>query len=360
MGKQMRLSIVTGILAMFALMGVARATPFTDVVFFGDSLSDTGNVLALTTSAGVTPFPNFAGAPGRFSNGPVWTEYLAGGLGVPGSSDPSRLLFNGSAVVPIGATGGNNYSYGGARTGLGGAAAATTGLLGQVIAWNGSVFGAGGLTRAADPNALYVVFAGANDLRDARAGDAAARAAAAATTAFNLTTTVGLLAQAGARHFLLSNVPDLGKTPEAVGLGLAAASTDITQSFNANLAAALALLDANFLGLTGVDLDMRLLDFFGLANSIYDDATTNGGAVYGITNVTAPCIAPVLPDVYFAPGSTDIKCSVSGYSDPLHPSARVHQLLGQLALNTAIPEPAALGLMLLGLAGMAAMRRRPR
>src|SRR5262249_12347175 len=119
------------------------------------------------------PFPNYPAAPGRFSNGPVWTEYLAAGLGHPGASAPSNLIFNGTAVVPIGPQGGHNYAFGGARTGLGGAAGATTGLFGELIAWNGSVFGQA-LTRAADPNALYVVVAGPNDIRDFRSGAAGA------------------------------------------------------------------------------------------------------------------------------------------------------------------------------------------
>lgn len=366
MWKRLHKPVVACLFGIAAAVGTARAMPYTDVVFFGDSISDTGNVLALSTAVAPPPFPNFPAAPGRFSNGPVWTEYLAAGLGLPGNSDPSRLIFNGTAVVPIGAPGGDNFAFGGARTGLGGAAGATTGLFGQLIAWNGSAFG-GGLTRAADPNALYVVMAGANDLRDARSAnagstpaDAAARAAAAATTAVNVTNAVALLAQAGARHFLVSNLPDLGKTPEAALLGVVAASTDVTLNFNAALAAAMAGLDAQFLSLFGVDLDIRALNFFGLAESIYGDATTNGGGIYGITNVTAPCIAPVAPGAYFFPGSTDINCGVSAYSDPLHPSSRVHQFIGQLAVQTAVPEPTAIALVLLGLAGLAITRRRVR
>ena len=101
-------------------IGAAQALPYSNLVFFGDSLSDTGNVLSLTTAFAPPPFPNFPGAPGRFSNGPVWTEYLASGLGFASASNPSNLLFTGTSVVPIGPPGGQNFSYGGARTGLGG------------------------------------------------------------------------------------------------------------------------------------------------------------------------------------------------------------------------------------------------
>ncbi|EXI74801.1 MAG TPA: SGNH/GDSL hydrolase family protein [Candidatus Accumulibacter phosphatis] len=363
---KLRQRLATSLFAFGALLGSAQASMYSDLVFFGDSLSDTGNVLSLTTAFSPPPFPSFPAAPGRFSNGPVWTEHLAQGLGLAGNAAPSNLLFAGApGVIPIGAQGGQNFSFGGARTGLDGSAGPTTGLSGQLIAWNGSVFNpATGLTRAADPGALYVVLAGANDLRDARtanpgatAGDAAARTAAAQLTAGNVSNAIGLLAQAGARHFLVSSLPDLGLTPEATTLGNVAASTDVTLKFNAALAAAMAALDALFLGQAGIDLDIRALDFFGLSNSIHQDAVGTG-SVYGISNVTAPCIAPVAPGAYFVPGSVDLNCAVSAFSDDLHPSAAVHRLLGQLAVATAVPEPGSLVLVALALTLLVGRGRR--
>ncbi len=357
------LSVVSAsaLVGSLGFVGSANAG-YSNVVFFGDSISDTGNVLSLTTAFGAPSFPNYSGAPGRFSNGPVWTEYLAAGLGFADSAKPSNLLFAGpmAGIIPIGVPGGQNYSYGGARTGLGGSAGATTGLVGQLIAWDGSLslLGTGALGRAADPDALYVVVAGANDLRDARSGDAAARSTAAAETAQNLTNALGLLAQAGARHFLISNLPDLGKTPEAVDLGNVAESTDITNQFNAQLIARSNGLDAFFLGSFGVDLDIRMMNFHGLVERISEDALTNGGATYGITNVTSPCLAPgAFSGEYFFPDAIDINCSISSFSDDLHPSGASHRLLGLLALNT-VPEPGSLALVGLGLLVITARRRR--
>ncbi len=288
-----------------ASVAVPVPSSYSGLVIFGDSISDTGNVLSLTTAFTAAPFPSFPGAEGFFSNGPAWTTYLAAGLNSAGSTvnanaAPSNLLFNppGSplplpvGVNAIGAPGGQNYSYGGARTDLDGSAFPTTGLLGQLVAWDNSasILGGGPLTRVADPNALYVVMAGANDLRDYRSG--VAGAASPTTVAGNVVGALNLLANAGARHFLISSLPDLGLTPEAAGLGLQAASTNATLSFNSALSSLAGSFDASFNQAHGVDLDIRTLDFYGLFNRVVADATNNGGALYGITNITSPCITP--------------------------------------------------------------------
>jgi len=274
-------------------------------------------------------------------------------------------------VIPIGALGGQNFAYGGARTGLGGSAGATTGLLGQLVAWDGTasiLAPGGGLTRPADPNALYVVMAGANDLRDIRTANSATdamsielRATGASTVAQGVTNALGLLANAGARHFLISSLPDLGLTPEAVTAGNVAASRDITLSFNSALAGKTASFEAGFNLANNVDLDIRTLDFYGLVNRVADDALNHGGTNYGITNITSPCINPAAPTVYFFPGSTGPGCSVAAFSDDLHPSGKSHQLLGALALQTAlapVPEPSEYAMLIAGLMVVVGMRRR--
>lgn len=363
MFKKIQQWLVASAIGVAGLIGNAQAG-YAGLVFFGDSISDTGNVRSLTIAGGSpNPFPSFPGALGRFSNGKVWTEYLAEGLGFPANANPSNLIFNGTAAVPIGPpTGGQNFSFGGARTLLDGGAGPGTGLFAQLLAWDGtaSVFSTGALTRAANPDALYVVLAGANDLRVARSDatlDVLERVQAAAKTAENIKNVLALLAQAGARHFLISSLPDLGKTPEAVLLGKTSESTEVTLAFNTALGLFSAGLDAFFLG-GGIDLDIRTMDLYGLNEAVVDDARNNGGAKYGITNVSTPCINPVAPGRYFFPGSTDINCDISAFSDPLHPSAASHRLIGQLALNTAIPEPGSMALVLLGVVMVAGLRRR--
>ncbi len=74
--------------------------PFDEIIVFGDSLSDTGNVFI---SFGAPPSPPYF--DGRFSNGPVTIERVADRLGLPAPS-PSLI-------------GGTNFAWGGAETGPG-------------------------------------------------------------------------------------------------------------------------------------------------------------------------------------------------------------------------------------------------
>ena len=315
----------------------AHAGPFNNMFVFGDSLSDTGNLKILSPS----DYPPPASGPyfdGRLSDGPVWVETLAADLGLAASTSP---YFAG--------TGGTNFAIAGARTGSTGS---PPGVLAQI---GGIWFPAFG---AADPNALYVVVGGGNDLRDARStfqtrsrADAAGREGAAEAAMSNLISSIGFLAAHGAKHVLVSNLPDLGKTPEARLIGLRYASTDVSNRFNALMPE---LLSAG----VGFGLDMSFLDMAGLLGQITADATNNGGAIYGITSVRTPCAGFLY--------STGHACSSSLFSDALHPSAVTHHWIGEAAYaavmqdsgTLAVPEPETYALMAAGLMLVALQARR--
>ena len=183
---------------------LALAAPITSLVVVGDSLSDQGNGFILT--GGTFPPPPY---DQRASNGPVAVEYLASALGVP--------------LTPSGA-GGTNYAVLGAATGAvgipslpplttensaallyGQAALEGTSLLTQT----GVILGLGPV---ADPNALFFVWGGANDLfinpSAATLGDAVN----------NLAAIISMLYGSGARQFLVPNLPDLSLTPYGLSL----------------------------------------------------------------------------------------------------------------------------------------------
>lgn len=321
-------ALLTATLAAALVPAAAQAggsPAFSDLVIFGDSLSDTGN-LSLASGgffpkAGTTQ-PYYGGG---FSDGKLWTEHLAAGLGQAGDAAPYL-------------TGGNNFAWAGARVGSGGSPA---GLLDQTMLWAG--------TRAADPDALYVLVGGGNDMRDARTAapgtstlEQGFRKLSAEAAVANLKSSLGVLAAAGAKNVLVSSLPDLAFTPEAVLNGVTAASADASFQFN-KLMPSLMSYGAS------VGLSMTFLDMAGVSTTI----RANPGA-YGITDIDNPCAG-----FAFSLGTS---CSTSSFSDALHPSARAHQLIADAAFSalgvTPVPEPQTIVLMLAGLAVVASISRR--
>ncbi|MDP3347461.1 SGNH/GDSL hydrolase family protein [Hydrogenophaga sp.] len=311
--------------ALAAASIAAHAGPFTGIFIFGDSLSDTGNVSIAT--GGAAPDPTQPYAPGRFSDGPLWVETFAAGLGLAAQATPALA-------------GGNNYAFAGARTGFSGAGE-PLGVLSQVVGLWGQ--GTPVDPSRADPNALYVVVAGGNDMRDARTlypsnspADIAGRAAMAAAAFNNLAATIGYLAASGARNVLISTLPDLGATPEAMFLNLQAASTDATNFFNGLVPTLLSLY---------AGLNIELLDMAAIAANVYANPQD-----FGVTNVSFPC-----GSFDFSQGES---CATSLFSDALHPSAYAHLLIGQAALAIyGVPVPGTLALMALALLLMVGIQR---
>jgi phospholipase/lecithinase/hemolysin len=202
-----------------AEISAAHATAFSRIIVFGDSLSDTGNFFALT--GGVRPPPPYF--EGRFCNGPIWVEYLADDLG---------MFFNKE----------DNYSVGGALTGIdnfndGFLGLQYPGVQDEVTTFLQKNFG------HADPDALYVVWAGANDFFAVLTGGGDP-AALIANGVANTAQAIQRLAMAGAQHIAVPNIPDIGVTPEAQSSGAAAAITQLCSTYNQFLTGGLQSLEA--------------------------------------------------------------------------------------------------------------------
>src|SRR5262249_50511423 len=109
-------ALLLGCLVLASAASPLRAGPYTQLLIFGDSLVDTGNVFVASRGTFPASPPYFNG---RFSNGPVWVEALAPALGLP-APVPSLL-------------GGTNNAWGGAETGLSGLSTRGTPNIGTQI-----------------------------------------------------------------------------------------------------------------------------------------------------------------------------------------------------------------------------------
>lgn len=339
---------------------------FSDLYFFGDSLSDTGSIYRVTSTLNSRLFglvPVTPAAPyynGRFSNGPVWTETVAGRLGQPGDAAPATIPL--SIFGPLTGTG-NNYAIGGARTGTGGALGSfdsyfPTGVLAQI---NNYITQKG----TADSGALYFLGGGGNDLRDiARLADSTARLNAAFNAADLTIYGLYTLYSSGARNFMLMNGANIGFIPESISAGLVNPGIEAAFYFNYRLTQWASSLST----LPGMQLSV--FDLFGFYNNLFVD-TLNGGAQYGFTNPAIPC----MPGTPNAPS-----CATSLFFDDIHPTTAVHALVGNAvadqiaafwgassAISTvevstaedAVPEPATTTAVVLSLVGgVIAYRRR--
>ena len=127
--------------------------------------------------------------------------------------------------------------------------------------------------------------------------------------------------------------------------GILASSLDVSNRFNA-------LMWSVYNAGVGMGLDMDLLNLAGVGELLTTDALTNNGAKFGITNVSAPCTG-----FAFSVALGGTACSVSLFSDVLHPSAAAHQIIATAALGL-VPEPAAVLLVATALGALVVTRRR--
>ena len=309
---------------------VAQATPtFSRLVVFGDSLSDTGNTRnslgALGTVAIVANQAGY-GSNGRFSNGILWHETMATQIGLPVAT-ASRVA------------GANNwnYAYGGAR--VDNDTGPSTGVLRQYADYQTRVG-----TTGADPNALFVLWAGGNDARDL-VGNASPLTGVGNSIAGLQGMIAGLIGQ-GATSFLVPNLPDLGKIPENRNTARQASATNVSMLWND------ALLDM-LMGFAD-QADIYFVDVFSIFNDVIDQP-----AQYGFTNTTGQCRS-----LQFG-GLVESSCTNPSrwvFWDAIHPTTAAHAVIGRAAAELLregitlqkVPEPSVL---LLALAGLLAMRR---
>lgn len=312
--------VVWLIAAAWLVAGVppAIAQIYTDVYFFGDSLSDTGN-----GCAALAFIPGYE--DGRCSNGEVWSERFAQGLGLDAQAS----------------------SQGGTNFAVGSQVAADLAL--QIDAFSLLQF-----PPSADPDALYVIWIGGNDVLDLPSSPTAMQDAVD-----DIIDGIDDLKALGAEHFLVPNLPDIGRaygtfsfitgadtafTPAERDL-----ATSLSLDFNSRLATALA--GETFTTLFELEIEGWVEEVFanpasfGIAAAAID--ATSDDTDFGIpclldSNCAADPKGPIA-DTFFL-------------FDAVHPTTAMHAEIASRAA-ALVPEPsvaagAAAALLALGLLAM--------
>ncbi len=252
--SNLRASAVAVALLGFSLASHATPTTTFDAIYiFGDSYCDVGNIFIATKGAEpASPYYQ-----GRFSNGPIWLDHLAGTYGL--------------TLKPY-LGGGTDYAFGGAMvlTAVPEGAFSIPSVPEQVELYLSQHNG------KADPNALYVVEGGGNDILDATGGSPQELGN---EIAFGLASSIELLERAGARNILTSNLLDVGQLPGAKAEGISSFAT--AASLATNKALDLLLLLESFSPRTRI----YRIDAYALFQSVLTDP-----AHYGFNDVTDPCL----------------------------------------------------------------------
>ncbi len=287
---------------------------YSELVVFGDSLSDPGNkfaVIGITNDGIWEAIPDEPYDSRRFTNGKTWVEHLA------------KALKNYRGGLPAYRNGWfGNYAYAGARAQ--GSDAERPSFGDQVQKY---LISTGGI---ANPDALYVVQFGGNDVRDAltaaqvvlmtggtpeQAQLAAGEVIAAAVAA--LGEQMGILRAAGAQNFLVANAPNLGKTPVVIALGASGDAEALASGFNFGVDGTIA-----FFASTGAN--MYRLDLFNFV-----EAATEVPLGLGFTNATEPCLQVFTPPLTGVCDDADQRL----FWDGIHPTRAAHRVIGSIAVN---------------------------
>jgi phospholipase/lecithinase/hemolysin len=302
---------------------------FSGVYVFGDSLVDPGNALRAARTIANLPFvslPNGAPTPekgyfeGRFTDGYNFADLISNKLvAVPtkatfpyGFEDP---VF-GLPIPFVNRPEGNNlsFAYGGAQAIQG--SEPVPDLDGQTDIYQ---------NYTPDPNALYMVNFGGNDIRelvptsgDPVVGDVAT--AELSAIANRIAQEVGQLYARGARHVLVTGIPDVGLIPEYLGAANEAARRSLATEYAERLDD---LVDAA-LGRLTLPAGAKLydFDFIGLSDAVVADP-----AAHRFTNVTQARTS-------VQAGALDPVGSGFLFFDKIHPSAQAHAQIAAAILDS--------------------------
>ncbi|WP_419814044.1 PEPxxWA-CTERM sorting domain-containing protein [Glacieibacterium sp.] len=306
-----RRTAFTALALLAAAPAMATQKP-SQLIVFGDSLVDAGNLKALVGSDQFTPASK-GYFQGRFTNGPDYTDLL-------------NRRFYGSFQSPALAGSGTNYAIGGAR------AVDTGDFIPDLGAQLGIYLG----SHAVDTKALYVINMGGNDVFGLQSGNIGSYTAATYSAAFveRMTSAVQTLSSLGATRILVTGVPNTTpvgfalETQLQAGLDMLEPTLGGTQLIRFSY--------QNFLGQLAADPVAFGVAPFTEAGACFDHRTPVNGR---------------------------INCDGFTTVDNTHPIASIQAALYRSVYDAAgfVPEPGTWALMIagFGLVGTA-MRRRAR
>lgn len=302
--KYNEISVMRAILlvALFLLTQLTAAAPLKNLVVFGDSLSDTGNLYEYMHHQLPQSPPYFTG---HFSDGPVWVEYLMKHY----YADPSAHILD--------------YAFGGA------------GILSPEDDDDDVFFTLRKevdtylLAHAdvADPDNLYVVWIGGNNYlalpEDPESG-----------TNLVIDGTkkeIDKLVKAGAKNVLLMNLPSLEKTPFANEFEMASGLKEISELHNQKLLALSQELEKTYPEVHWIHFDVNILfqdmlahhqdyGFYNTTQTCYDSLATSD---------KRPSLLRMVANVQPKVRKEQAPCRTYFFFDLIHPTTRVHELMSE-------------------------------
>ncbi|WP_412758258.1 GDSL family lysophospholipase PlaA [Legionella bozemanae] len=286
----------------FLFSGVIWATPLHNIVVFGDSLSDNGNLYKFMKYQ-LPPSPPYF--EGRFSNGLVWIEHVIASY-FPENPDVHLL----------------DYAYGGAGVSEEEGADDVLFTLRREV--NSYLLEH---NDKASEDSLFVIWIGSNNylafpaeieqtLHDVHAG---------------IVHSIERLVEKGAKHILVVNLPDLGRTPAAIEFDSVDTMTYFAKEHNN-------LLSKSIDDFRQEHSDVEWL-YYDL-HQAFEEVMTHPED-YGFTNITGTCVNSVVEDITktsVLKMVTSVKPKINAdgctgylFFDLVHPTALAHQILGKRA-----------------------------
>lgn len=304
---------------------------FDRIHIFGDSLSDTDNVLNFTDGEfPVTPYE-----AGRFSNSEIWLDYLTDelDLDVDPFSNPFNFLADNDGI---------NYAIGGATSGDDNVGVVPLGLEQQIDSFEMSTMFQSPEETVEDD--LFFLWIGANDYFSFIEDDPTTPDVVETNFPQNGRETIGAvidvvninirgaindIIDAGGQDIVIFNLPDLSQTPLAQNLTKKDQRKlgQLTDRHNRRLDRLV-----NNIERTNPDVNIVEIDVNELTDEIYD----NPGE-FGLNNVTDNYLgADLYADLNQPPASGNP--NEYFYWDSVHPTTTVHNLVADLVMHELSEE----------------------